>query len=108
MEDGYQAAKKILSEHKDVDGILCASDIMAIGAIEAIREAGRKVGDDIGVAGVDDFWMDRYIEVPLTSAHLYFHECGLRAAGLLLEQMKGGMATQQICLDYSIIDRGSL
>ena len=107
-EDGYKAAKKILKEYPETDGILCASDIMAIGAIEAVREAGRTVGKDIGVAGVDDFWMDRYIEVPLTSVHLYFRECGLRAAGLLLEQMKGDMATQQICLDFSIVDRGSL
>ena len=108
VEDGYNAAKKILGEHPEVDGILCASDIMAIGAIEAIREAGKRVGDDIGIAGVDDFWMDRYVEIPLTSAHLYFQECGLRAAELLLEQMNGKAATQQICLDYSIIDRGSL
>lgn len=108
VEDGYNAAKNILEEHPEVDGILCASDVMAIGALQAIRNTGKTVGKEIGVAGVDDFWMDRYIEVPLTSAHLYFHECGLRAAGLLLEQMKGDMATQQICLDFSIVDRGSL
>jgi LacI family sucrose operon transcriptional repressor len=108
VEEGYEATQKILREHPEVDGILCASDIIAIGAIEAIREAGRCVGKDIGIGGVDDFWMDRFIEVPLTSAHLYFQECGLRAAGLLLEQMKGDAATQQICLDFSIIDRGSL
>ncbi len=108
VEEGYEAAKKILREHKETDGILCASDIMAIGAIEAIREEGKTAGKEVGIGGVDDFWLDRYIDVPLTSAHLYFQDCGLRAAGLLLEQMKGSVATQQICLDYEIVDRGSL
>lgn len=108
VEEGYEAAKKILFENKGIDGILCASDIMAIGAIEAIREEGLVAGRDIGIGGVDDSWLDCYIDVPLTSAHLYFQDCGLRAAGLLLEHMKGSVATQQICLDYEIVDRGSL
>ena len=108
-EDGYEAAKKILKKHPRVDGILCASDIIAIGAIKAIREAGKEPGKDVGICGVDDMWMDRFGATPLTSAHLYFEECGLRAAELLLDEItEPSKMKQQICLDFSIVERGSI
>lgn len=108
-EEGYDAAKDILKKYPDTDGILCASDIIAVGALQAIRESGKKAGEDIGIAGVDDMWMDRFQEIPLTSAHLYFKECGRRAAKLLMEEIGGAKRMkEQVCLDFSIVERGSL
>ena len=108
-EEGYEATKKILEKYPKTDGILCASDIIAVGALQAIRESGKKAGVDIGIAGVDDMWMDRFHDTPLTSAHLYFKECGRRAARLLMEEISGKKdMKEQVCLDFSIVDRGSL
>ncbi|MCR5546680.1 MAG: LacI family transcriptional regulator, partial [Lachnospiraceae bacterium] len=47
-EEGYEATKKILKKYPEIDGVLCASDLIAVGALQAIRESGKKAGDDIG------------------------------------------------------------
>ena len=108
-EEGYEATKRILEKYPDTDGVLCASDIIAVGALQAIRESGKTAGVDIGIAGVDDMWMDRFHDTPLTSVHLYFKECGRRAAKLLMEEIDGSKRMkEQVCLDFSIVERGSL
>ncbi len=112
-EEGFAAAKKILREHANVDGIICATDTIATGAMRAVHDAGRTIGGDISLAGVGDNWMNNYMPVPLTTAHYLYDQCGEDAAEMLLEEIaysreEKAFPVRQICLSYTIIDRGSI
>lgn len=66
-ESGYSATEKILSASEPPDAIFCANDIMAIGAIDAIRAVGLEVGKDISVVGFDDIPMASWGAYQLTT-----------------------------------------
>ena len=53
-EQGYEEANWLLEHHPDIDAIFTASDLIAFGAMRALREAGRTAGEDISVVGFDD------------------------------------------------------
>ena len=110
---GYTYAKEILEKFPSVDGIICATDTIAIGALRAITEQGRQIGKDISIVGVGDNWMNAYSGTPLTTAHYYYRQCGEEAAGMLLEAIAHAkenkpFPARQICLEYKIIERGSI
>lgn len=79
MEEGYEQAKALLADHRP-GSIFCATDAIAIGAMQACREAGLQVGKDVLVAGVGDSAMGRVTAVGLTSAHLHYKTSGQEAA----------------------------
>ena len=54
MESGRRAMAELLETHPDVDGVFAASDLMALGAFQAIADAGRSIPDDVAVVGYDD------------------------------------------------------
>ena len=83
--------------------------------MKALREQGRKIPEEFGIAGVGDSWACSTAVPELTSAHLYFRECGEDAAALLLslserqeEEAAGEMPMRQMMLGYKIIERGSV
>jgi DNA-binding LacI/PurR family transcriptional regulator len=61
---------------------------LAIGAIEAVRELGLKVPDDVSVVGVDDIFASSITTPPLTTLAKPKYERGVQAARLLLERMQ--------------------
>ena len=112
-ETGYAAMNQVLKRLPNVDGVMCATDTIAFGAMRALFEAGRAPGADVSIAGIGDSWMDVYSLTPLTTAHYFFKQCGEDAAGTLILMVQaaqqGKPATiRQTCLDYEIIDRGSI
>ncbi len=111
MESGHEAMVRLLSEHPELDGVLCATDVIAHGALLALHEAGRRVPDDISIAGIGDDRADRISVPQLSVARLYQTECGRDAAAYLLQRLeapgRGGPARQSM-LGYTIIERGSI
>ncbi len=112
-KEAYQCAMDVLKKISDIDGIICATDTLATGAMRAIKENGRTVGDDISIAGVGDSWMNNYTPDPLTTAHFYYRQCGEEAAEMLLDAIRSSkdhkpFPARQVCLEYKIIDRGSI
>jgi DNA-binding LacI/PurR family transcriptional regulator len=86
---GATAARTLLAEHPDVDGIFVASDLMASGALLALAEAGRAVPDDVAVVGYDNIAIAASTTPPLTSV-VQPVVAMARAAGLrLLDQLQG-------------------
>ena len=85
---GY-AAGVSLARDPDVTAIFAANDQMAIGVIAALREAGRRVPDDISVVGFDDLPEAAYLDPPLTSVRQDFAELGRRTMALLERVLAG-------------------
>ncbi len=89
---GYRALRELLEagEGPGVDAVFAANDSMAVGVLSALREAGVRVPEEVGVAGFDDIPIARYLSPPLTSVHVPIAELGLRAVSALLRAVRGG------------------
>ena len=71
----------------EINALFCATDTIAIGAIQYCRSQGLRVPEDVMVASVGDSRVGRVAYVPLTSAHLHYRTAGDKAARLLLDQL---------------------
>ena len=95
-ESGYRGMKTLLERESNLDAVFCASDISAIGASYAIREAGLKVPDDIAIVGFDDLFIAAIAEVPLTTIAQPKYELGVIAGQKLLAMMDGKKVESEI------------
>src|SRR5512136_1165544 len=80
---GFRAMQQLLSHR--LDAVFAASDIMAIGAMRALREAGLRVPEDVAVVGFDDLPQSARIEPPLTSVRQPIYRLGATAVDSLLD-----------------------
>ena len=111
LEGGRTAMERLLERCPELDAVLCATDRMAFGAMQALREAGKRLPEQVSVAGIGDSWAGAQIQPHLTTAHLYYRTCGETAARLLVERLNArnrGTPVQQVELSYTIIQRESV
>lgn len=87
MESGYEQARQLFERAGEINALFCATDTIAIGAIQYCRSQGLRVPEDVMVASVGDSRAGRVAYVPLTSAHLHYRTAGDKAARLLLDQL---------------------
>ena len=87
---GQAATAALLARRPDLDGLFAASDLMALGALDALRSAGRRVPDDVAVVGFDDSELARTADPPLTTVRQPIEQLGAEMARLLLAQLDGG------------------
>jgi LacI family transcriptional regulator len=66
----------MLAAHPEVTAVFAFNDLMAVGAIRALREAGRRVPDDAAVVGYDDVTLAGHLDPPLTTVHTDKYELG--------------------------------
>jgi LacI family transcriptional regulator len=88
-QGGYQIMLEFLSLAQPVTAIFAANDLMAMGALIAIRDAGLKVPQDIAVAGFDDIPSARLVNPPLTTIRQFQHKMGQTTAEMLIERLNG-------------------
>ena len=86
--ESRELALKLLGDH-DVDGIVCFSDVVAFGALDAAAELGRDVGSDIRVIGFDDVHDAGLNRPSLSSVAVPARETGRRAAEIVLQRAAG-------------------
>lgn len=84
---GYLAGTSIGAMSPRPDAIFAANDMMALGCLFALNEAGLNVPGDIALAGFDDIPMARFVSPPLTTMRVNIAELGERAARALIEQL---------------------
>jgi DNA-binding LacI/PurR family transcriptional regulator len=87
-KSGYLAMKDLMYKMPKIDGVFIANDQMAVGAMKAISEEGRKIPDDIKVIGYDDVFIASVLEPSLSTIHIKKNFTGQKAAELLLEQLE--------------------
>ena len=64
---GYESMKKFFADGNCCDSVFCLNDMMALGAMKAARESGKKIPDDLSVIGFDNIAIDKYFSPSLTS-----------------------------------------
>jgi len=98
----------ILEREPAVTAVLCANDVLAVGAMQAARCRGRAVPADLAVVGFDDFEFAQYVDPPLTTVALPGYEMGHRAAELLLGYFEDGrFAAPDVVFPAMLVRRGS-
>lgn len=84
-DGGYRAARRLLAENPGVGCLFAVNDAMAIGAMAAARAAGRRLPDDLAVAGFDGIALARDVSPSLTTVSVDLESVGRRAMRLVLE-----------------------
>ena len=108
VASGYEQAGRLLEKYKSLDGLLCATDTIAVGAARYLREHGIKSPEQILVAGHGDSEMARMTYPPLITAHYFYEKSGETAVQMLMEQIEGREgAVREIKLGYYIVDRSA-
>ena len=106
MEGGQAAATRLLK--RGVTGIICASDVLALGAIRAARRLGLEVPDDISVVGYDDSPFMNCTDPPLTTVRQPIEAMGQAAVDLLVSQIAGTpVPTDEMLFEPELVVRGS-
>jgi LacI family transcriptional regulator len=87
--EGREAGRRILAGSTRPTALVGANDEIAMGLLEAAREAGLGTPDDLAVTGWDDIPAGRHLSPPLTTVRQPMHDIGRRAAALLHERITG-------------------
>lgn len=88
-ESGRDAARELISRSPELTALYCHNDLMAIGAVRALYECGRRVPQDCAVVGCDDIDIGRLITPALTTVRVPSRETGVEAIKLLVRLMRG-------------------
>ena len=103
---GRQAMEALLAGERPT-AVFVASDIVALGAIAAITDAGLRVPGDISVIGFDDVPLAAYFDPPLTTIRLPAFELGLATGRALLDRIAGREVPARTLLPTELVVRGS-
>ena len=109
-ESGFHAMEKVLSGGREVDGVFCSNDDMAIGALKACANRKIMVPEQIAIMGNDDIFSASIISPSLSSIHVPKTEMGRAAAAKLMERIQRGEYPEKrdvVSLQYTLIDRQS-
>ncbi|MGW0606443.1 LacI family DNA-binding transcriptional regulator [Streptomyces sp. NPDC002644] len=85
-EGGRRAMAALLERRPDLDAVFAASDVTAAGARQVLREAGRRIPEDVALVGYDDSVIARHMDPPLTSVRQPISGMGRVMTHLLLEE----------------------
>ncbi len=88
-ESGVAAMRRLLAQWPDLDAVFAASDPMAAGALWVLKEAGRRVPQDVAVIGFDDSAIARNTDPAMTSVHQPVEDMGRELVRLLLARIQG-------------------
>ncbi len=92
----------------DVTAIFAANDLLAIGALGALRQAGRRVPQDVSIVGVNDIPLAGLIDPPLTTIRVPQREMGGIATRMLIAILEGEpVAVRHVVLETELVVRAS-
>ncbi|AVT28955.1 MULTISPECIES: LacI family DNA-binding transcriptional regulator [unclassified Plantactinospora] len=105
---GIEAMRRLLHRRGDIDAVFAASDLMALGAMQALHEAGRRIPADVAVVGYEDSSLALHANPPLTSVHQPVITMGTEMARLLVAQIRGDdIPSPAVFLDTHLVRRQS-
>jgi len=106
-EDAYKAAVRLLSKNPEMTALFCASDIMALGVIQAAKDLGKNLPVDLSIVGYDDIILSSYVTPSLTTIRQNKYLLGEEAAKLLIDMLDGKTKPYSKVLDTELVIRNS-
>jgi diguanylate cyclase (GGDEF)-like protein len=94
---GYHAMQRLLRSGAKFTAVMCSNDHSAMGAMQALQEAGLSIPGDVAVTGFDDVLEAQSQVPPLTSVHFPLFETGYRSLLLLLKRIQQGRSALKDC-----------
>jgi LacI family transcriptional regulator len=109
VKGGYQDAQTLLALDPRPSAIFAANDLMAMGALTALKEAGLRVPEDIAVIGIDNIPAAELVSPRLTTVALFQERLGQRAAEMVFERLEDALPDVGRCeeMPYELIVRES-
>jgi len=108
VKSGYEAVEYFENSNKEYDAVVCASDEIAMGVINALREKGKKVPDDVSVVGFNDNIMASVYYPKITTIKQPSYDMGSVAMRMLIKLLsKRELDESQFVLNYELIERDS-
>lgn len=107
MQNGYEMAKKLIDSGADFTAVFAIADFLAIGVCRALREAGKRIPEDISVAGYDGLAIGEFYTPQLTTIRQPVEAMAEKTAQLLLDVIDGKNGHEHIYFPAELIERES-
>jgi len=105
---GFDAMQALLAMNERPQAVFIGNDAMAVGAYQALYQAGLKIPQDMAIVGYDDIELARYMTPPLTTIHQPKDELGELAIDVLIHRIaEPGLQQQRLQLTPILMERGS-
>ena len=104
---GYQATKKLLGDGRHFTALFAVADVMAIGAVRALKEAGLRVPEDVSVMGFDGLPLGSYLVPQLSTVVQSAQLLAQRSVDILIDNIENGCRPRQEIVPFSIQQRES-
>ncbi len=105
---GFDAMQTLLAMNERPQAVFIGNDAMAVGAYQALYQAGLKIPQDMAIVGYDDIELARYMTPPLTTIHQPKDELGELAIDVLIHRIaEPGLQQQRLQLTPILMERGS-
>lgn len=107
MENGYKTAKKLLASGEEFTAVFAIADFLAVGVCRALHEAGKRIPQDVSVAGFDGISIGEYYTPQLTTIKQPVTEMAHRTVKLLLDVIAGKCQHEHVIFEAELVERES-
>ncbi|MHC1691772.1 MAG: LacI family DNA-binding transcriptional regulator [Sphaerochaetaceae bacterium] len=108
VNSGFEALYAFYKTPQPPTAIICANDLMAIGAMKAANEFGLRIPQDISIIGFDNIEVSSFYSPPLTSVKVPAYDLGTLGAQKLLESIQGNTSCETLTLPTKLLVRKSV
>ncbi len=106
-DGGYQATRRLLENGRRFTALFAAADVMAIGAIRALRDSGLRVPEDVSVMGFDGLPLGSYLVPQLSTVRQSVDQLARRSVEILIDCIENGSAPKRETVPFAIYERES-
>lgn len=104
MPDGYRGMSRLLDKMPDITAVFAMADVLAVGAIRAIRDRGLRVPEDVSVVGFDGIELGQFMSPRLTTIKQHGTEIARDSIELLDQCIREGAPTTHRFVDFLLVD----
>ncbi len=108
QDAGYELASRALAADIEPTALICANDLMAVGAMEYCRNSGRRMPNDVSIVGFDDLPLSSLLTPRLTSVRQPAHDMGYRATTVLFDLIENRTPAPMSLLPTTVQVRSSV